>query len=51
MAILQFLRIGTALEVFLERVLADMAGADGRDGRFVDDGFAIVCHGFFFFLD
>ncbi len=38
--------------MFLEGVLADMAGADGGDGRFVDDGAAVgfVCHDCFLIL-
>jgi hypothetical protein len=38
MAVDQFLGVGAVLEVFLEGVLADVGcGADGGDGRFVDD--------------
>jgi hypothetical protein len=35
-AILEFLGIGARLEVFLEGVLADMVGSDGRDGGCID---------------
>jgi hypothetical protein len=47
MSISQFLGVGTVLEVFLEGVLADVGcGADGGDGRFVDDFGAVFCgHG------
>ena len=47
MSISQFLGVGTVLEMFLEGVLADVGcGADGGDGRFVDDFGAVFCgHG------
>jgi hypothetical protein len=41
MSLFEFLWIRTVLEVFLEGVLAHMAGwADGRDGSLVDYGLA-----------
>jgi len=46
MSILQLLRVGTVLEVFLEGVLAYVGGgADGGDGGFVDDGAAVLVFG------
>ena len=45
MTILQFLRVRTSLKVFLEGILANMIGSDGRDGGCVDEGLLRVLIG------
>ena len=48
MSLAQLFWVRSVLQVFLETVLSDVRGlADGADGRLVDGGGAVFCHGYF----
>jgi len=47
MSLAQLFWVRSVLQVFLETVLSDVRGlADGADGRLVDGGGAVFCHGY-----